>query len=315
MLDAIVNIKYHKESMLNRTAQSAFSGKTVSVWQEAGVSISEHQAILPLPLQLIGSEKIGLEKGHKSLQHAMVGSFSSGLPIIGGSMSRTSLEVTEKTAQLVADSLFPRKLLADIDSDKKLLLLRSDEPLNQEEQRLLGLAEEIYRCDDYTLHSISVDEIKLMYSQLSFVPDSIALAKVDFIEPSKAEQLEETLWNEPTYSVEPSSKLLDSTFHTAEQLNISYWVKIDPDEELIPGRVYSINREWKSKGQIGANPNLLDGWLFISEDLETEAGKQHVYSIQQRDGIISRIMLRKQNERLVHAEESGRKFINNVPIQ
>lgn len=315
MLDAIVNIKYHKASMLNRTAQSAFNGKTVVAWKEAGVNISDHQAILPLPLQLVGSEKIGLEKGHKSLQHAMVGSFSSGLPIIGGSMSRTSLQVTEKTAQLVADSLFPRKLLDDIDSDKKLLLLQSDEPLNLEEQRLVSLAEEVYRCDNYTLYSVSVDEIKLMYSQLESVPDSTALAKVDFIEPSRSEQLEEMLWGEPAYSVEPSSKLLDSTFQTTEQLNISYWVKIDPDEELIPGRVYSINRQWRSKEHIGANPNLLDGWLFISEDLETEAGKHHVYSIQQRGGIVSRVMLRKQNERLIHANESGRKFINNIPIQ
>lgn len=314
MLDAIVNIKYHKESMLNQTAQIAFSGKTASAWQEAGVAISDHQAILPLPLQLIGSEKVGLEKGHKSLQHAMVGSFSSGLPIIGGSMSRTSLQVTEKTAQLVADSLFPRTLLDDIDSEKKLLLLQSDEPLNFEEQRLVSLAEEVYRCNDYTLHSVSVDEIKLMYSQLSFVSDSIVFEEVDFIEPSKAEKLEETLWGEAAFRVETGSKLLDSTFQTAEQLNISYWVKIAPDEELIPGRVYSIDREWRSKGQIGASPNLLDGWLLVSENLQTEVGKHHVYSIQQRGGIISRIMLRKPQERLTHTDASGKRFINNVPI-
>ncbi|MGB1319202.1 MAG: hypothetical protein ACPG5W_13380, partial [Flavobacteriales bacterium] len=118
MLDAIVNIKANKANMLTRNATESFSDHYASQWKNAEVKISEHQAIIPLPLALVGSEKIGLEKGKASLAHAMKGSFSSGLPIVGGAMSRTSYSTTEKTAQLVANQLIPRTITADLNPDK-----------------------------------------------------------------------------------------------------------------------------------------------------------------------------------------------------
>jgi hypothetical protein len=142
--EASINVRATNYKLRNETAQESFSKHIAAEWKNAGVIIEDHQAILPLPLHLVGSEKIGLGKGQESLHNAMKGSFSAGLPIIGGAMSRTSYAVTEKTAQLVGDSLLPRSILYDMPDDEKLLLLQSNEPLNFEEQRLIGMSELVF---------------------------------------------------------------------------------------------------------------------------------------------------------------------------
>ncbi|MFT7153454.1 MAG: hypothetical protein ACJAVL_000697 [Bacteroidia bacterium] len=314
MLDAIVNMKYNKSMILNRTAKEAFTDNYVSQWEATGVDVSEYQAILPLPFALVGSEKIGLEHGRKSSEHAMVASFSSGLPIIGGAMSRTSLGVTEKSAQIISDSLFPRPILNDFNQEKKILILQSDETLSLEENRLLSNAQLVFQNDAYRLYSTSVANIKSLYAHTSTLPDSVSYAEHSgYLIPKEFTALSEDLWGAPSYEMEKMDNLLDTVFATTEALTISYWVKVDPKAGLLPNRVYSIDRVWKSGGGIGYNSNLLDSWLLVSEDIETEAGKHHEFVIHARGGIIGRLQLRKKGETIIH-KESEFTFVNNVPV-
>jgi hypothetical protein len=317
-LDAIVNIKYVKEGIQHRIALNSFSNKVVSEWENAGVIIKDHQAILPIPIALIGSEKIGLEKGKRSSEHTLAASFSTGLPIIGGAMSRTSLEVTEKTAQLVADSLLPRPILDDMQDGLKLLLLKTNEETNLEEERLIGLADKVFENEQYSLYSVSVDEIILMYAEIhaSAIDSSAAISGgVKFMKPINSfEVSEDKLWNQEAYDVKRGTRLLDSVFEQNENLNLSYWVKVDPMQELTPNRVYSVDEEWKIAGGVGSCPNLLDGWLLVSENLNIEAGKHHVFLIDARPGTISRILLRNADETLKWKEYDGSVFVNNIPF-
>jgi hypothetical protein len=313
-LDAIVNVKYNKSMMLNRTAKEVFTDNYVSQWQSAGVNIAEHQAILPLPFALVGSEKIGLEKGRNSSMYAMKGSFSSGLPIIGGAMSRTSLGVTEKSAQIISDSLFPRPILDDFDQEKKILILQSNEPLSIEEKRLVSNAEMVFKNENYRLYSTSIFNLKSLYATVSTLSDSVSFsAHSGYLAPKQFTSYKEDLWGAPSYEMKTMDHLLDSVFPYSETLTISYWVKVDPKSELLPNRVYSIDREWKSGGGIGSCPDLLDGWLLVSEDIETEAGKQHDYVIHARGGVISRIQLRTKGEAIIYKEDEFT-FLNNVPM-
>ena len=314
MLDTIVNIKFNKEQMMNRVAQEAFSDSYDNSWKTAGVQIDDHQAIVPLPFMLIGSEKIGLESGHKSLLHAMKGSFSTGLPVLGGTMSRTSLEVTEKSAQFVADPLFPRKIFDDMKQDKNLLFIRSDEPLTTTEQLLISGSDPVYQCLDYTLYSASIADLKKIISASSQPPDSISFSDTySYLKPADFSPNEEKLWGAETYRMNAIDDILDTLFPNTETLNLSYWVKLDPNAELLPNRVYTIDREWKIGGGLGTNPNVLDGWLFVSEELNTEAGKKHWYTIHARGGLISRIQLRPVGSN-IHHREGELIFINNKPV-
>lgn len=316
MLDAIVNIKHTKAKLLDRSANEVFSGNYAKQWQESGVSIEDYQAILPLPMLLVGSEKIGLNNGIRSGSQAMIASFSSGLPLIGGAMSRTSSLVTEKSAQLVADSLFPRPILDDFKNDLKLLVLQSNEQLTKEEQRIAYLGEKVFECADYKLLSLSVEELKLMYSQIALAADTLQKqGKHKYLSPNEFEKTEIALWGERAFRVEALAQLLDTVFASNEVYNLSYWVKVIPEEELLPNRVYSVGGEWKSGGGIGDSPNVQNGWLFVSENIQAEAGKHHRFVTHARGGVISRIMLRKSDDLVVHEEVNGTRFVNNVPIR
>ena len=314
MLDAIVNIKFHKAQMMNRYAAESFSNNYVSQWKSAGVAVEEHQAIMPLPFMLVGSEKIGLESGPWSLLHSMKASFSSGLPIVGGTMSRTSLNVTEKSAQLVSHPLFPRPILDEMNPNKKLLILRSNEALSEEEQRLISHAQEVFGNADYHLYSISISDIKAIYKPFRVVPDSVVpAADGSYSKPVEFEASTSTLWGESSFSMQQGNHFLDTVFNDSQDRILSYWVLVDPNAELIPTRSYWVDGERIFSSGIGNSANLLDGWLFVSDTLKIESEKRHEYKIQSRYGVISRMQLRKSGVEIYH-REGDRTFLNNIPI-
>lgn len=230
-------------------------------------------------------------------------------------MSRTSLKNTEMTAQLVADPLFPRDILHEMNDGFKLLLVSTNEPKNVEEQRIIALSEKVFEGSEYQLHSVAVEEIKLMYAEIAAACNQKAdTGNVVYLKPSNSKPQEEKLWGAPVYEVEPETALLDSTFQESQHLNLSYWVKVDPKEELLPNKALLVDGQQVSGGMIGSSPNLLDGWLLVSQDLNIEAGKHHVFMITTRRGTIGRVMLKATSDTIIHTEESRIRFLNNVPI-
>jgi len=311
--DATLNTNQSRSAMTNRSAMEIFTDKCASNWRSAGVNIQEYQAILPLPLRLIGSEKISLFNGSHALVLAMNASFSTGLPIIGGAMSRTSLAVTEKTAQLVANPLFPRPILDDLYSDGKLLLLHSKESLSTAEARLINLGELVFSNNDYKIYSVSLKEIRQTYDDLQTIPDSVYMLEVHYRIPSQHECITDSLWGEPAYRLNDGDAVFDTIIRTNDPLNISFWLRVNPDDDLLPGRKYSINGSQVIGGMLGWDPNLLDGWLYVSEELPVKPGKPHRYTLEARSGVVSRIMLRNSEQTIYHIEDDGSAFVNNVP--
>ena len=315
MLDAIVNIKFNKMQMMNRNAKEVFSDNYVSQWKSAGVNIDAHQAIVPLPLMLVGSEKVFLEKGPNSLMYAMGASFSSGLPIVGGTMSRTSMEVTEKSAQLIGNPLLPRTILNDMKSDQKLLFLRSKETLSENEAFLISTAKIVFETDDYTLYSASIDSIKVSLENARKPFLSLSHHALNsYLKPKQGSQTDEKLWGAETYEVEALDVVFDTTFNSTGVIKLSYWVKVDPNTELLPNWNYLIDGTKHSGGGISKTPNLLDKWLLVEQEFPTEEGKRHSYKTISRGGIISRIQMRSADDELVH-KEGETVFVNNIPIR
>ena len=315
MLDAIVNIKYTKAKIINKTASESFSDKYATDWDNAGVNLDEHQAIMPMPMMLMGSEKIGFKEGYLSLLHSMRGSFSTGLPIVGGSMSRTSLGVTEKTAQLVADPLFPRLILDEFEPNKKLLLLQSVEKLSKTEQHLLDNAELVYEADDYKLFSLSIEAIKSIHQTSNLIADSIPKYRGNpYRRPLKYGNSDDNLWGETAFRMNPIDKFLDTIFHEPDTLIMSFWLKLNSTDEVVPNRILSVDGEWIISGGIRKIPNVLDNWLLISDTIFCQPNVQTRYVIQKRPGTVSRIMLRPAGTDILHDEE-GQLFFNNIPLR
>ena len=108
--------------------------------------------------------------------------------------------------------------------------------------------------------------------------------------------------------------ILDTVFNSSETMVLSYWVKIIPEDVVLPNRVLSIDGEWVTGGGIGNNPNIWDGWLLVTDSIQTQVGKRHKYVIQARPGTISRVLLRKSGDEILHAE--GKQiYFNNIPLR
>ena len=172
----------------------------------------------------------------------------------------------------------------------------------------------VFENENYRLYSTSISNVKSLYATVSTLSDSVSFsAHSGYLLPKQFTPSKEILWGAATYEMKELDHFLDTVFPNSETLTISYWVKVDPKAELLPNRVYSIDRAWKSDGGIGYNPNLLNNWLLFSEDIETEAGKQHDYVTHKQGGVFSRIQLRKKGETIIYKEDEFT-FLNNVPV-
>ncbi|MBL4585582.1 MAG: hypothetical protein JKX84_00785 [Flavobacteriales bacterium] len=316
-LDVVVNLQSTAKGMTsNRSAHDSFSGELQSEWTESGIDLSEYQAILALPLTVIGSEKIGSINGNRAMNFGLQSSFSTGLPLFGGMMSRMSLNVAEKSIQLKSDPLIRKTILDDLKSEREILILWSNEKLSPEEFELIQLAEPIYDGQNFRLFSILPSTIKKQgeRSRKNILAMDITDTNSPYRKPAQFEKNKEKLWGAPTYRTKRYNVILDSTFETTDTLILSYWLKVDPATELLPERVLSQNGKWVYSGGVASFPNVLDGWLLVSDVIITKANIPTRYALNKISSIIARVQLRRLGTNVLHQEQNLR-FFNNIPVK
>ncbi|WP_460620459.1 hypothetical protein [Hymenobacter tenuis] len=102
-------------------------------------SVTDFQAILPMPFYLIGSEVLQFGGGG-SMYESMRTSLETGLPLVSASMSRASWSRSAAILQLLSNDVLPKEILRDFPNQKPLLLLVTPHPLSKSEQNLVSKA-------------------------------------------------------------------------------------------------------------------------------------------------------------------------------
>ncbi len=116
------------------------------------------QAILPLSMPLIGSEKNFLEGGREAFPDAIKLISKTGLPMIGANLSRTSISQTLNTLQILSSPYLSKRILEDFGEDKRpILILWSGEDLGREERLLLKKASFLVEGNGVKLYELSLD--------------------------------------------------------------------------------------------------------------------------------------------------------------
>ncbi|MBG8554415.1 hypothetical protein [Hymenobacter guriensis] len=118
----------------------------------------QFQAILPLPLYLVGGEGIGLEGTRVSEWESMRASLATGLPLHAAMLSRTSRHQMLSEMQLLGAPWLPRELISALPSAKPLLVLVTGAPehLRPAEQQLLARARHLLTVQGVQLYELPV---------------------------------------------------------------------------------------------------------------------------------------------------------------
>ena len=117
------------------------------------------QAIIPLPFYYNGSENFSIPpRGNIMLASTLV-SYHTGLPIMGGALSRTGIEESRRIIQVISPDFYPKKIEQDLPSDQPFLIVRADAGLSVYEKALLNKCALIDEADGYTLLKLSKKDL------------------------------------------------------------------------------------------------------------------------------------------------------------
>ncbi len=102
---------------------------------KAGYDFSTFQAIFPLPIYLLGSEKLSISSSANF--SSMRFSLESGLPLVCGQLSRTSISQSYKISNLLSHSYLKKGIINDYLNQKPLLLTIGGNDLTNNEKLLI----------------------------------------------------------------------------------------------------------------------------------------------------------------------------------
>lgn len=123
-----------------------------------GINNTEYQAILSLPLQVLGPEKIEIKRGTEVLRWAMVYALHTGLPIMDIMMSRTSVSQGLDLIELVSPPYVKKSRLDSMDK-RPILVLANEAQLTEEERDLFDRARPVTSIDGLTLRSLDPNDL------------------------------------------------------------------------------------------------------------------------------------------------------------
>jgi len=300
-LDAIVNIKAVKEQMIaNPHGRDMFGTSFADMLAAHGIDPGGFQAILPLPFELIGSEKLELGLMSPATPVAMQASFSTGIPMVNGVMSRTSLAVTGSVAQWVAHPLMPQSVTHDLPDHRDLLVIAVGDGLTEGERFAISNATLLFANDAYSLYRLSPDDWEKARSDIREATLTDTSAMPSFF------------LREKEIAVPVDGLLLDTTLAAGDH-EFSLWLAIDPSTTSLPVLEWQVGDAMESR-RCGFNAEVWEGWLRVARHLHLEREEKVRFLLRSQGATVSRVLLRNANTH-VRTASDGVTYYDNFPLQ
>ena len=269
----------HADSVNQRISQTKAKDvtfcKTISTRLTSSGYPPEHfQSVLSIPFDLVGSEKIGLHGSASSFTNAANVSFSMGLPMFGGLMSRTSMAATQKQAQLVADPLIEREIFQDLPNGKPFLVVHSEGALSKGEKFLLDQAELIVQEPGFRILSLNPEKLRASLETYRSTTDRTSFNWFEFPEPAGYSVLE--------LHIEREQVVLDTSLTIegkSTPIELSYWLLIDRKSTGLPEVNMIISRPDRTDTTLirpSDFADLMNGWVRVHHIQELPPGTSNI---------------------------------------
>jgi hypothetical protein len=130
------------------------------------VDIAKYQAVIPLPYFFSGSDNIGIEEKGKIKKWSLVTSIKTGLPLLAGSLSRTSMSQVVENIQISREHNLIPKWLKDLPNSKPFLVLAGrDTELRENEKEIIKKSVFIVQNAEFSVYSLPIDSLYALFTQ------------------------------------------------------------------------------------------------------------------------------------------------------
>ncbi len=296
---------------------------------ELGHQPSDFQAIIPLPLYQMGSEKIYLNAGHnKALSLSCAASIATGLPIVAGYLARSSISRSLRSVQLISSPLIEKEILQDFPNQKPLFLLTSGEHLNEQEKALVAKATLIKKINDkgrafYKLPLTAFKSEKQNIKQWVQTHQDSLFHQVDywatqavedvvvqhFEEQKEAADITPFYGKGVKYQAKGDAILWDAAIpkgRVGQEYVVSCWLKIEDQHSGFPIFHYQqYDKDFQVVESKELNPKELSeiykGWLRVSYTFQLKASENKIiFFLRGKHMIADELLIRPKNANVIY---------------
>lgn len=128
----------------------------------AGVKAEDFQAVLPIPAFITGSDKfVSRYVSRTIVRQAFNISYETGLPLIAGILTRTSISQSKKLIQILSNKHVRKDLLDDLPNEKPILILKQNKvPITLSQQRVIHRAKLLYQTPTISLYQMDLEQLE-----------------------------------------------------------------------------------------------------------------------------------------------------------
>ena len=286
----------------------------------AHIKSSNAQAILPLPIFVLGSEMYDRTGADYSMIPSMLYSYHTGVPIVSGAMSRTSISETEELVQLL-NSYKKNKLSTKLLNDNPFLVIKTKDPLMPDEDRLLTKVKMFYKNDSLQFGEIYKKELlqrtldpHVFYTDHAMQADSNNIVYIPW--KNKKPFLRSNMQNYETMYVVDSNKIKSGTYIVSFHYHYTKKIYTSLGVTLIVTEGSGGEPTWKYFQAISLLSGFYTGFAIMEYKIELEKGKKYEFILKGSEDLyynVSDFMLRPENESVIVIKQNTDSLFNNFP--
>jgi hypothetical protein len=332
-IDAGTNTRLSTDGIFNVNDRLESSDeKYLARFREAGVNPEEFQAILFLPFSSTCGDKLLFENGMEAFGYAMQCAHHTGLPLVQSFSPRLSYTHALSSIQLLAHPAI-KKTRLDAMNEKPLLLIRSNEKMNEQERWLHSKAHVFWQNREITLAKLPLSVFHNSYKNWQKEADSMipnltqygniftdaninSIVYVDFEDRNEKLSFSgEGAFYRKKGRADLLNQTLSQNFLTGKY-ELSFWLYVDPRRYNMPRAILKISDETgKTIQEKQLNTRSVNDvyrqWIRVSEIIELQPGYHLDLNIRRYFVSVDDILLKPLNASVFIEKTTGFSLFNN----
>jgi hypothetical protein len=335
-IDAGTNTRQSTAGIFNVNDRlEASSEKYMARFKESGIEPDEFQAVLFLPFSSTCGDKLLFENGMEAFGYAMQCAHHSGLPLVQSFSPRLSYTHALSSIQLLADPAIKKTRLADM-NESPLLLVSSNEPMNEQERWLYSKAEVFWQNEKITLSKLPLhlfhesheswrkkaDSIRPNLIQYGNLYTDSEISSVVYVNFDDRKEQQTFSGEGAFYMKRGKADLLNQTLpqeFLPGKYELSFWLYVDSRRYNMPRAILKIsdkNGETIQEMQLNTRSvnNVFQQWIRVSEMIDLQPEYQITLSIRRHFVSVDDVLLKPANANVYIEKTNGFGLFNNYPF-